>query len=207
LADGNVVVSIESVVDDVFAGSFSYDKEHWKIKLDSFSGDGDASHTLSAVLSIKLPGAETVISYNNNPVYGNPLWGYALAAEGNITFTSGATVYGDIFAASNRDKAYEGAVGIQGGADVTVSGNIYANGDVAAFGDGAKLTVKAASSGGGASYGKKRKIYGDSPLFMKQSEMTLYDGCSGAYREGSAEDGVVRCFTTTTTGATYTATT
>ncbi len=190
LTSGSVTVSLDSVIDDVFAESFNYDKNHWKINLKSATVDGDDKHTISAVISIKLPGAETVISYNNNPIYGNPLWGYALAAEGDINFTSGAAVYGDIFAASSRDKNYAGAVGIQGGANVTVSGNIYANGDVEAFGDGAKLTVKTAASGG-ASYGKKLKIYGDSPLLMKQSDPNLYDGSSNEYREGSAEEGVV----------------
>jgi hypothetical protein len=200
-ADKNneVKITANSSITDIFsfAEEFVYNKDNWRIDISSATGNNDIRHTINGVLSIKLPGAETVISTINNPVYGNPLWGYALAAEGDISFNSSATVYGDVLAASKLAGDDIGAVDINTGSNVSVYGNIYANGDVTALGNGAKLTVKAYNTKDslpvGFSYFRKQKIYGGSSMFINQSDNNLYlhDGSSSAYTEGSTQTGVV----------------
>ena len=168
------------------------DLDVWKthpVKLVSFSGAVGDQKSVRAEIRVQEPTFEAVLQTITNPIQGNPLWGYAMASEGQIRFTSGATVYGDVLAASRlvtppvgTDK---GGVLVQTTGDVNLYGNVYAGGDVRVETGGGDLHVY--KKGGTypvaftSEYGQRMKIYTDlvtshpMEFLMDTTSANLYD--------------------------------
>ncbi|NLT57967.1 MAG: hypothetical protein GXX99_03290 [Clostridiales bacterium] len=136
-----------------------------KIKLEGRQAD----RRVTAVLAVRQPKAEAVVQTILNPVYGNPLWGYALAAEGQISFSGSPTICGDVYASGSSGSG----AGINISGDVDIYGNVYANADIVAMGSG-KLHVHNEGALHVPLYGKRQKIYADSGYPMTFCDLSVF---------------------------------
>ncbi len=171
----------------------------WPVRIAVFGGAANNRKSVKAELRILKPDFEAIVKVIGKPMDGNPLWGYALAAEGKVTFEGSNTVFGDVFAASRLVTPPVGvdktAVSIDTTGTVEIHGNVYAGGDVRVDRGGGNLIVwnkdDSAPDSRNPEYGQKMKIYTDingSPkeFLMDTTSNNLYKADSNQYSEDTA---------------------
>ncbi|MEI7884576.1 MAG: hypothetical protein WCI30_04410 [Clostridia bacterium] len=169
-----------------------YEPTDWQVLITAKATlAGGETRKLRVELQVKPPDNQAVVQVISQPLRSNPLWGYALAAEGSINFTAGATVYGDVYANSGTN----GGVKASNSANVDLYGNLYTSGDLSAT-TNSSLTVHkynstvAYPSNFSSAYGNKTKIYSETNalapnLFMETSNNSLYESGFVNYTEGT----------------------